>query len=109
MKHLRTAGLGDDAEINEAIAILVLAFAADPVARWMYRAPLGDQLRALRGRQVAALGRDVSTQVSATKPSKRCRNDAHNRHAPSRQGRFVSRLGYCTADRECDEPPLVGA
>ena len=37
MKHLRTANLGCDAEINGAIATLVLAFAADPVARWMYR------------------------------------------------------------------------
>ena len=39
MKHLRTANLGCDAEINGAIATLVLAFAADPVARWMYRSP----------------------------------------------------------------------
>ena len=38
MKHLRTANLGCDAEINGAIATLVLAFAADPVARWIYRA-----------------------------------------------------------------------
>ena len=37
MKHLRTATLSGDAEINGAIATLVLAFAADPVARWMYR------------------------------------------------------------------------
>jgi len=39
MKHLRTATLSGDAEINGAIAALVLAFAADPVARWMYRSP----------------------------------------------------------------------
>ena len=39
MKHLRTATFSGDAEINEAIATLVLAFAADPVARWMYRTP----------------------------------------------------------------------
>ena len=37
MENLRTATLSGDAEINEAIATLVLAFAADPVARWMYR------------------------------------------------------------------------
>jgi hypothetical protein len=39
MKHLRTATLSGDAEINGAVATLVLAFAADPVARWMYRSP----------------------------------------------------------------------
>jgi len=39
MRHLRTATLSGDAEINEAIATLVLAFVADPVARWMYRSP----------------------------------------------------------------------
>jgi ribosomal protein S18 acetylase RimI-like enzyme len=39
MKHLRTATLNAEDEINEAIATLVLAFAADPVARWMYRVP----------------------------------------------------------------------
>jgi hypothetical protein len=33
MKHLGTATFIGDAEINEAIATLVLAFAADPVAR----------------------------------------------------------------------------
>ena len=39
MRHLRIATLSGDAEINEAIATLVLAFVADPVARWMYRSP----------------------------------------------------------------------
>jgi hypothetical protein len=34
---LRAATLSGDAEINEAIATLVLAFAANTVARWMYR------------------------------------------------------------------------
>jgi ribosomal protein S18 acetylase RimI-like enzyme len=34
---LRAATLSGDAEINEAIATLVLSFAADTVARWMYR------------------------------------------------------------------------
>ena len=39
MRHLRTATLSGDAEINEAMATLVLAFVADPVARWIYRSP----------------------------------------------------------------------
>lgn len=39
MKHSRTATLSGDAEVNHAIATLVLAFEADPVARWMYHAP----------------------------------------------------------------------
>jgi GNAT superfamily N-acetyltransferase len=39
MENLRAATLSGDAEINEAIATLVLAFVADPLARWMYRSP----------------------------------------------------------------------
>jgi GNAT superfamily N-acetyltransferase len=35
----RVATIAGDAEINHAIATLVLAFSADPVARWMYREP----------------------------------------------------------------------
>jgi hypothetical protein len=38
MKDSRIATLGGDAEVNHAIATLVLAFEADPVARWMYHA-----------------------------------------------------------------------
>jgi ribosomal protein S18 acetylase RimI-like enzyme len=39
MKRSRTATLNGEAEVNHAIATLVLAFEADPVARWMYHAP----------------------------------------------------------------------
>jgi hypothetical protein len=39
MKHFRTATLCGDAEVNHAIATLVLAFDVDLVARWMYEAP----------------------------------------------------------------------
>jgi ribosomal protein S18 acetylase RimI-like enzyme len=63
MKHLRTATLSSDAEINEAIATLVLAFAADPFARWMYRAP--DQYLRHIPRLFRALGAD-SFEARAT-------------------------------------------
>ena len=36
---LRAATIVGEAEINHAIATLVLAFGTDPVARWMYREP----------------------------------------------------------------------
>jgi GNAT superfamily N-acetyltransferase len=36
---LRAATIAGEAEINHAIATLVLAFGTDPVARWMYREP----------------------------------------------------------------------
>jgi hypothetical protein len=36
MKPLEVATIAGDAEIDHAIATLVLAFATDPVARWMY-------------------------------------------------------------------------
>jgi GNAT superfamily N-acetyltransferase len=39
MKSPRTATIAGDAEINHAIATLVLAFGTDPVARWMYSEP----------------------------------------------------------------------
>ena len=39
LKSPRTATIANDTEINHAIATLVLAFATDPVARWMYREP----------------------------------------------------------------------
>jgi hypothetical protein len=35
----RVATIAGDAEIEHAIATLVLAFATDPVARWMYDDP----------------------------------------------------------------------
>jgi len=35
----RAATIAGEAEINSAIATLVLAFGTDPVARWMYREP----------------------------------------------------------------------
>jgi GNAT superfamily N-acetyltransferase len=35
----RVATISGEAEINHAIATLVLAFSTDPVARWMYREP----------------------------------------------------------------------
>jgi GNAT superfamily N-acetyltransferase len=35
----RAATIAGEAEINQAIATLVLAFGTDPVARWMYREP----------------------------------------------------------------------
>ena len=38
MKHLRTATVSSDAEVNRAIGSLVSAFEIDPVARWMYHA-----------------------------------------------------------------------
>jgi GNAT superfamily N-acetyltransferase len=39
LKSPRTATIAGDAEIDHAVATLVLAFATDPVARWMYREP----------------------------------------------------------------------
>jgi GNAT superfamily N-acetyltransferase len=39
MTQSKTRTLSGDAEINHAIATLVSAFAADPIARWMYHAP----------------------------------------------------------------------
>ena len=39
MKPPGIATIAGDAEINHAIATLVLAFATDPVARWMYDGP----------------------------------------------------------------------
>src|SRR5215831_17846711 len=39
MTHPGVATIGGDAEFNHAIATLVLAFATDPVARWMYNDP----------------------------------------------------------------------
>ena len=38
MKHLRTATISGDTEVNRAIGTLVSAFEIDPVARWMYHA-----------------------------------------------------------------------
>jgi hypothetical protein len=35
MTPLGVATIGGDAEVDHAIATLVLAFVADPVARWM--------------------------------------------------------------------------
>jgi transposase-like protein len=39
MKRAGVATIAGDAEVNHAIATLVLAFATDPVARWMYDDP----------------------------------------------------------------------
>jgi len=39
MKPRRVATIAGDAEVDHAIATLVLAFATDPVARWMYDDP----------------------------------------------------------------------
>jgi GNAT superfamily N-acetyltransferase len=39
MKPERVATIAGDAEVNHAIATLVLAFGTDPVARWMYDDP----------------------------------------------------------------------
>jgi ribosomal protein S18 acetylase RimI-like enzyme len=39
MKSARVATIAGDAEVDRAIATLVLAFGADPVARWMYDDP----------------------------------------------------------------------
>ena len=39
MKPPRVATIVGDAEADHAIATLVLAFGADPVARWMYDDP----------------------------------------------------------------------
>jgi hypothetical protein len=36
MKPLGVATIAGDAQVDHAIATLVLAFVADPVARWMY-------------------------------------------------------------------------
>jgi len=38
-KPPRVAPIAGDAEVDHAIARLVLAFATDPVARWMYDDP----------------------------------------------------------------------
>jgi hypothetical protein len=39
MTHPGVATIGGDAEVDHAIATLVLAFVTDPVARWMYADP----------------------------------------------------------------------
>ena len=39
MKSARVATIAGDAEVDHAIATLVLAFGTDPVARWMYDGP----------------------------------------------------------------------
>jgi GNAT superfamily N-acetyltransferase len=39
LKPPRVATIAGDAEVDHAVATLVLAFAADPVARWMYDDP----------------------------------------------------------------------
>ena len=39
MNPLGVATIADDAQVDHAIATLVLAFATDPVARWMYDDP----------------------------------------------------------------------
>ena len=39
MIHPGVATIGGDAQVDHAIATLVLAFVADPVARWMYDDP----------------------------------------------------------------------
>src|SRR6516225_8902315 len=39
MTPLRVATIGGDAEVDHAIATLVLAFVTDPVARWVYDHP----------------------------------------------------------------------
>jgi len=39
MKPASVATIAGDAEFDHAIATLVLAFATDPVARWMYDDP----------------------------------------------------------------------
>jgi GNAT superfamily N-acetyltransferase len=39
MTHPGVATIGGDAEVDDAIATLVLAFVTDPVARWMYGDP----------------------------------------------------------------------
>ena len=39
MKPPRVATIASDAEVDHAIATLVLAFGTDPVARWMYDDP----------------------------------------------------------------------
>src|SRR6202047_2617666 len=39
MQPPRVAAMAGDAEVDHAIATLVLAFGSDPVARWMYDEP----------------------------------------------------------------------
>ena len=39
IKPSRVTAIAGDAEVDHAIATLVLAFDADPVARWMYEDP----------------------------------------------------------------------
>jgi hypothetical protein len=39
IKPSRVTAIAGDAEVDHAIATLVLAFGADPVARWMYEDP----------------------------------------------------------------------
>jgi len=39
MKPLEVSAIAGDEEVDHAIATLVLAFATDPVARWMYDDP----------------------------------------------------------------------
>jgi hypothetical protein len=39
MNRPKVVTVTDDADVDRAIATLVLAFSADPVARWMYNQP----------------------------------------------------------------------
>ena len=64
---LRAAAIAGEAEINHAIATLVLAFGTDPVARWMYREP--DQYLLHAPRLFRALGASSFAACAAQRTS----------------------------------------
>jgi GNAT superfamily N-acetyltransferase len=64
---LRAATIASEAEINHAIATLVLAFGTDPVARWMYREP--DQYLLHAPRLFRALGASSFAACAAQRTS----------------------------------------
>ena len=64
---LRAAAIVGEAEINHAIATLVLAFGTDPVARWMYREP--DQYLLRAPRLFRALGASSFAACAAQRTS----------------------------------------
>jgi GNAT superfamily N-acetyltransferase len=64
---LRAATIVGEAEINHAIATLVLAFGTDPVARWMYREP--DQYLLHAPRLFRALGASSFAACAAQRTS----------------------------------------
>jgi len=64
---LSAATIAGEAEINHAIATLVLAFGTDPVARWMYREP--DQYLLHAPRLFRALGASSFAACAAQRTS----------------------------------------